>query len=73
VDEHGRESINFHISLWIYGLLSSLLWFTIVLIPLVLLFWGALYIGGLVYSIIAALKASNGEHYRYPFTLRLLS
>ncbi len=73
IDEHGRESLNFHISLWIYGLISSLLWFTIILIPLVLLIWAAIYLGGLIYSIIAGLKASNGEHFRYPLTLRLIS
>lgn len=73
IDEHGRESVNFHLSLWIYGLVSSLLIFTVVLIPLVFLIWGAIYLGGLVYSIIAGLKASNGEHFRYPLTMRLIS
>ena len=73
IDDHGRESLNFHISLWIYGIVSGLLWFTVILIPLVLIFWGLEFIAGVVYSIIAAVKASNGERYRYPFTLRLIS
>jgi hypothetical protein len=73
INEHGRESLNFHISLWIYGLISGILWFTIILIPLVFIAWAAIYIGGVVYSILAAVKAANGEHYRYPFTMRLIS
>ncbi|WP_202973475.1 DUF4870 domain-containing protein [Abditibacterium utsteinense] len=73
INEHGRESLNFHISLWIYGLVSGLLFFTVILIPLMFLLWGAIYIGGVVYSVIAGVKAANGEHYRYPLTLRLIS
>ncbi len=73
INEHGRESLNFHISLWIYGIVSAILWFTVILIPLVLLAWAAIYIGGVVYSILAAVEASKGNHYRYPFTMRLIS
>lgn len=73
IDEHGRESLNFHLSLWIYAVVSGLLWFTVILIPLVFIFWGLEFLVGVIYSIIAAVKASNGESYRYPFTLRLIS
>lgn len=73
INDQGKESLNFHISLWIYGLISSLLLFTIVLIPLVFVFYGLLYLGGLVCTILGAVAASNGQTYRYPCTLRLIS
>lgn len=73
INDQGKESVNFHISLWIYTLLSGLLWFTIVLIPLAFLLWGIIYIAGIVYTILGAVAASNGQSYRYPLTLRLIS
>jgi uncharacterized Tic20 family protein len=32
----------------------------------------ALFVVWLVFTLIAAIKASEGEHYRYPFSLRLV-
>jgi uncharacterized protein len=37
-----------------------------VLLPLVGLFW-------LIFTIIGSVKASNGEDYRYPLTIRMVS
>lgn len=70
VDDQGKESLNFHISLWIHTLVSSLLLFTVILIPLVFILWGLIYLVGLIYTILAAVAASNGRFYRYPFTIR---
>lgn len=86
---HAREAINFNLSMFIYAVLAiaigvALGAFTVLtlgiglvvaapaalvlvaLVALVALVW-------LVCSIIAAVKAWNGEAYRYPLTLRLLS
>lgn len=68
VDLHGREVLNFTISWMIYLLLSSVL--CLVLVGFVLV--GILWVAGMVLSIIGAIKASNGELYRYPLTIRLL-
>ena len=72
VDDQGKESLNFQISIWIYGIAASLLCLTIILIPLVILFVIALGIFDLVMVIIAAVKVSNGERYRYPLCIRLI-
>ncbi|WOO41276.1 DUF4870 domain-containing protein [Rubellicoccus peritrichatus] len=69
VAEHAKEALNFHISLLIY---------TIVCIPLVFIFVGIFLIIGIsiasmVLCIIATIKASNGEFYRYPLTIRFVS
>ncbi|MCG3160675.1 MAG: hypothetical protein JMDDDDMK_01744 [Acidobacteria bacterium] len=69
VADQSRESLNFQISLCIYALISGVL--VIVLVGFLLL--AVIWIGGVVLTIIASVKAANGEAYRYPLTLRLIS
>ena len=69
VDHHGKEAINFQISLTIYALASLLLMLILVgflLLPAVVVF-------GIVMVIIAAVRANEGVEYRYPLTIRLVS
>ena len=75
LDDHGREAINFQITLIIYSIL-----FTILAIPAGLLTCGigfslALfpYILGLIGMIKAATAANRGEFYRYPMNIRFFS
>ncbi|CAN5180982.1 DUF4870 domain-containing protein [soil metagenome] len=68
VDEHGKESVNFQLSLLLYIMISLVL--ILVLIGIVLLV--ALAIMQLILVIIAAMKADKGELYRYPFTIRFI-
>jgi len=66
---HSVEALNFHITMWIAGLVSGLLILLligIVLLPLVLLF-------GAIFSIIAGVQAYQGQYYRYPLTIRIIS
>ena len=69
VDQHGKEALNFQITVLIAFLVSLLL--TMVLIGFVLMF--VVGIGALVLTIIAAIKVSNGElDYKYPLTIRMI-
>lgn len=68
IDHHGREAMNFQITLYLAGFVSFIL--VIVLIGLVFLL--AIFVLAIVMPIIAALAASRHEEYRYPLTLRLL-
>jgi len=68
VDEQGKEAVNFQISMTIYALVSILL-FVICIGPFLL---AAVGIVDLVFLIIAAVKANNGQSYRYPLTIRLI-
>jgi uncharacterized protein len=68
VVEQAKESLNFQITLIIYALISFLLVF--IIIGFFLIF--VLVIFGLITVIIAGVKANDGEHYRYPMTLRLV-
>lgn len=74
VDDQGKEALNFNITVGIVFLallILSIVTFGIGLIVAVPL-WIIIGIAWLVFTIIAAVKASNGERYRYPLTLRLI-
>lgn len=60
LDDHGREALNFQLSLLIY---------TIVTLGL---FGLAAPILSIIFNIIAGISASKGEFYRYPICLRLI-
>ncbi len=68
VDDQGKEALNFNITVALAFVVAFILSFVLIgllLMPLIGLAW-------LVFAIIAAIKANNGEYYRYPFTLRLV-
>ena len=69
VEEQGKEAINFQITMIIAAIISGIL--TIVVVGFFLLV--AVGIVMIAFPIIAAVKASNGEHYKYPFTVRFIS
>ena len=69
VRRHAVESLNFQISLLIYLVVSAIL--ALVLIGFVLMI--AVGIFALVVIILATVKAANGEEYRYPLCIRLVS
>ena len=76
---HGREALNFNLTvliagfgLFVAGTFIGFLTFGIGAIPFVILLL-VIAVGWLVLSIVAGVKASNGESYRYPLTLRLVS
>ena len=68
IDAHGKAAVNFQITMIILSMISFILAF--VGIGIILLF--ALIILNLVFVIIAAIKANNGELYRYPLSLKLI-
>lgn len=69
IEYHAREAMNFQISIWLYSAAVSLLLFVLIGWLLVL----PLLVFDVVVVIIAALRASRGELYRYPLSLRLVS
>jgi uncharacterized Tic20 family protein len=68
VAANAREALNFHISVFIYVLCCIPLMFILVGVPLAFL----IGLGSVVFAIIAAVKSSSGECYRYPLTLRFV-
>jgi uncharacterized Tic20 family protein len=68
VDFHGKEVLNFQLTLLVALLVSWVLVF--VLIGFVLL--PALAIAAVVLTIIGIIKAANGEYYRYPYSFKFI-
>jgi uncharacterized Tic20 family protein len=75
VDIHGKAALNFQISVTIAvavtGLVTCLGFFFCVgwlLLPIPIL----IALAGTVFAIIAGIKASNGEDYKYPWSLELV-
>jgi hypothetical protein len=68
IDEQGKEALNFQISMLLYCIVAGVLCFVcvgFVLLPIVV-------IADTVLAIIASIKAGNGQHYRYPLTIRFI-
>ena len=71
VEHHARESLNFQITFSLLCVLWSVLtfflvgWLLLPVVPVVL-------IVALLFMFRAAMKAGNGEFYRYPFTVHLV-
>ncbi|GAB3976437.1 DUF4870 domain-containing protein [Spirosoma terrae] len=68
IDFHGKEAVNFNITIAIAAGISFVL---MILLIGIFLLWivGAVW---LVFTIIAAIKANNGEYYRYPISIRFI-
>ena len=65
VDDQGKESLNFQISIMIYTIVPAI---TVIGIPVA----SAAAIYGLVMTVIAGVKANGAEYYRYPLTIRFV-
>jgi uncharacterized Tic20 family protein len=72
VDEHGKESINFQITMSIVYAINWVLLFSIVFAIIAIPLFGLLGVWLIVLVIVGAIKAVNGEHFRYPLTIRLV-
>ena len=68
IDAHGKESLNFQISMLIYDAIAAILCFVLIGIPILIVLW----VLNTVLVIIASIQASEGKFYRYPFTIRLI-
>jgi uncharacterized Tic20 family protein len=70
---HAKEALNFNFSMFLYAVASVVLVvFTLglgllIAVPL----WICLAIAWVVFTIVATVKAYDGEIYRYPLTIRL--
>ncbi len=67
--EHAKEALNFNLSVLLYGVISFVLVFVLIGLPM-LAAVGILWIVATVRGIIAA---GNGQAYRYPVTIRFIS
>lgn len=68
VDDQGKEALNFHLTMLIVALVITPTVCIGIGVPLLAI----LVIAVVVLSIMAGVKANNGEAYRYPMTFRFI-
>jgi uncharacterized Tic20 family protein len=76
VKDNAKESINFHLNIWVYAGITafiSFFWWTIIALPLIWILGGALLIANYVLPILAIISclSETAHAYRYPFILRV--
>lgn len=69
IDDQGKEAVNFQLSLLLYTLICFILFFLVIGMFLIL----PLMIFGFVCPIVAAVKASDGQKFRYPMCIRFIT
>ena len=61
-----RQAILLNCIVFALAIVSFVLWLTVILIPLVILFWMVLAFAAFALPIVGAIKANTGEYYKYP-------
>ena len=76
VEIHGKAAVNFQLTVLIAALAGLAAAFVLsffcigyLLFPLVI----AIYIAGIVFAVIAGIKANEGREYCYPYSLKLIN
>ena len=69
IEEQGKEAVNFQLTMFLAVFLSALLVLVLIGIPLLIGF----VLMAIINPIIAGVKTSNGERYRYPISIRFIS
>ena len=69
IDAHGKESMNFQISMVIWYCIAGILCLVLIGIPILIL----LHLLNIIFVIVASIQASEGKLYRYPLTIRFIS
>ena len=68
VGQHAKDALNFHLCLTIYLAVAAFLSVFLIGVPIMI----GLGIMGLVVSILATVKASSGQRYKYPLTFPII-
>lgn len=66
IDRHGKNVLNWTISLLIYFSICFVLCFVLIGIPMII----ALFIASLIFTIKGSVRANEGEIYEYPLTIK---
>ena len=68
IDFHGKQEVNFQISLTLYVFIAGILIFFHVGIPILVI----VFLLGFIIPIVASVKALNGEYYYPPLTIQFI-
>ena len=68
IDQHGKHILNWMISSFIYFFVSFILMFVIIGVFTIF----AVAICSIIFTIMGAIKANNGEVYKYPLSITFI-
>jgi uncharacterized Tic20 family protein len=69
INYHGKEAVNFQLTLTIYFVIAIVLVIILIGIPILLL----VFLFSFIFPIIAAIKAAEGEYYLYPLSFNIIN
>lgn len=74
VKENSKESLNFHLNVWLYEVIIGALWFSVIGIPLGAILLLPFFLFHWVLPILALLQVLGNpdQSYRYPFIFRIV-
>ena len=61
-----KQAVLLNVAVFVVGCALALLMLTVILIPVTFLGWAVLGLIAVILPIVGAVKASDGEYYRYP-------
>lgn len=61
-----KQAILLNVAVFLAIAVTAILWLTILLIPVVVLFWVLLGLAAIALPIVGAIRAWDGTYYRYP-------
>lgn len=69
IDAHGKESMNFQISMLMWNCVAAILCLVLIGIPILIL----LHLLNIIFVIVASIQAGEGKLYHYPLAIRLIN
>jgi hypothetical protein len=75
INEQGRESLNFQLSMTLWAVLAAIVIFLLTLVLIGVLLWPLFFLWpvvNVIFVVLASIRANRGESYRYPLTIRFL-
>lgn len=76
VETHGKAALNFQLTIAIACVVSIIAGFVLFFACIGALFFfvgGGIFLCGMIFAIIAGIKANEGKEYKYPYSLNLVS
>ena len=75
VEIHGKAAVNFQLTVTIAVLVTLAAAGALAFVCIGFILWsvpGAIFICGMIFALIAGIKANEGQDYKYPFSLNLI-
>ena len=73
VRQAAAGAFNFNVGLWVMNVVAWICLFTVILLPLAIILFVIANVGMVVWHVVAAIRASQGRAYHYPFQIKILS